>query len=376
MTPARDRVTGLRPTEATIDLGAIRDNVRALTPPSSRLMAVVKADAYGHGAVPVARAALEAGASWLCVALVEEGIELRDAGITAPILVLTEVPPGSERSALEARLTPPLYSGEALERLADAADGVPTPAVHVKLDTGMHRAGLAPEDAATFCRRVLDAGLDIEALWTHFATADDPENPFLDVQLQRFLDADRELRAAGIAVPLRHAANSAATLLRPDTHFDLVRVGIAIYGVPPRPALNAAAASLRPAMTVRSRVALIRRVPARDAVSYGLTYRLERDATIAVVPIGYADGYPRALSNAGQALIRGRRYPVAGRVTMDQTLIDCGDDEVCAGDEVVLLGRQGAEAITAGELADRAGTVGYEIVSRVGARVPRGYVEG
>jgi len=367
-------VTGLRPTEATIDLGAIRHNVSSLAPESAELMAVVKADAYGHGAVPVARAALESGAGRLGVALVEEGIELRREGITGPILVLTEFPPGSEGEALEAELTPTLGSQDGLRRLARAAQGMADQFVHVKLDTGMHRAGVAWQDAEVFCRDVDEAGFRIQGLWTHFATADEPENLFLDVQLERFKKAVAAVRASGIDVPMLHAANSAATVDRQDTHFDLVRVGIAMYGVSPGPSLDEACATLRPAMTLRSRIALTRRVPAGDAVSYGLTYRVDRDSTIATVPIGYADGYPRALSNAGRVLVRGRRYPVAGRVTMDQTLIDCGDDDVLAGDEVVLLGRQGAEEITAGELAGLAGTVGYEIVSRVGARVPRSYV--
>jgi alanine racemase len=374
MMPVFARATGLRPTEAIVDLGAIRDNVRALMPPSAGLMAVVKADAYGHGAVSVARVALEAGAEWLGVALVEEGIELRDAGITAPVLVLTECPPGSERAALDAGLTPALCSREALDRLAQAGGGAAPPGVHVKVDTGMHRAGIAPDEIVAFCREVRDAGLRIAALWTHFATADEPENPFLDVQLDRFTRAVSAVRAEGIEVPILHAANSAATMLRPDTHFDLVRVGIAMYGVPPAPALGGAA-SLRPVMTVRSRVAAVRRVPAGDAVSYGQTYRLDRDSTIATVPIGYADGYPRSLSNRAEVLIGGRRWRVAGTVTMDQTLIDCGDDHVALGDEVVLLGRQGSDEITAAEVARRAGTIGYEVVSRVGARVPRRYVD-
>ena len=375
MTTAAERSIGLRPTEATIDLGAIRANVSSLAPESAEMMAVVKADAYGHGAVPVARAALESGAGRLGVALVEEGVELRRAGIPGPILVLAEFPSGSERDALEAALTPSLSSRDGLRRLARAADGTSERSVHVTLDTGMHREGVAWTEAEGFCRSVAEAGLRLEGLWTHFATADEPENPFLDVQLERFTQAVTVVRASGIDVPILHAANSAATMRRPDTHFDLVRVGIAMYGVSPGAALDDAVSSLRAAMSLRSRVALTRRVPAGEAVSYGLTYRLERDSTIAAVPIGYADGYPRPLSNAGHVLIRGRRYPVAGRVTMDQTLIDCGDDDVAAGDEVVLLGRQGGEEITAGELAAMAGTVGYEILSRVGARVPRGYVE-
>jgi alanine racemase len=335
---------------------------------------VVKADAYGHGAVPVARAALEAGASWLAVALVEEGIALREADVGAPILVLTEFPPGSERDALEARLTPALYTQEGLRRLVGAPSGAPV-GVHVKLDTGMHRAGLPWTEAEAFCRDLLEAGLRVDALWTHFATADEPGNPFLDVQLRCFREAVAGVRAAGIEVPALHAANSAATMLRPDTHFDMVRVGIAMYGVSPGPALDAAAAPLRPVMSLSSRVAVSRRVPAGDAVSYGHTYRLGRDATIATVPVGYADGYPRSLSNRARVLIGGRRLPVAGTVTMDQLLVDCGDEDVCAGNEVVLLGGQGDERISAGELAAEADTIGYEIVCGVGARVPRRYVD-
>jgi alanine racemase len=372
---AGTHTSGFRPTVATVDLAAIRANVAALTPDSARSMAVVKADAYGHGAVPVARAALEAGASWLAVALVEEGIALREADVGAPILVLTEFPPGSERDALEAGLTPALYTQDGLRRLVGAVSGTDV-GVHVKLDTGMHRAGLPWTEAVVFCRDVLEAGLRIDALWTHFATADEPENPFLDVQLRCFREAVAGIRAAGIEVPALHAANSAATMLRPDTHFDMVRVGIAMYGVSPGPALDAAAALLRPAMSLSSRVAVSRRVPAGDAISYGLTYRLDRDATIATVPVGYADGYPRSLSNRARVLISGRPFPVAGTVTMDQLLVDCGDEEVCAGNEVVLLGGQGDERITVGELAGLAGTIGYEIVCGVGARVPRRYVDG
>jgi alanine racemase len=374
MTTKTGRAT-FRPTDAVVDLSAIRHNVSSIAPHSAELMAVVKANAYGHGAVPVARAALESGAGWLGVALVEEGIELHRAGVRGPILVLTELPPGSEGEALASDLTPTLSSQEGLRRLARAPQGMADRFVHVKLDTGMHRAGLPWRHAAVFCRDVEEAGLRIQGLWTHFASADEPEDPFLDVQLDRFNQAVAAVRASGIEVPILHSANSAATMLRPDTHFDLVRVGIAMYGVSPGPALDPAAAELRPAMTLRSRVVLTRRVPAGDAVSYGLTYRLERDATMATVPIGYADGYPRALSNRAEVLIGGRRLPVAGNVTMDQLLVDCGDEEVGTGDEVILLGRQGEEEITAAELADRAGTIGYEIVSRVGARVPRRYVD-
>ncbi|HEX9891192.1 MAG TPA: alanine racemase [Actinomycetota bacterium] len=355
-----------RPTEALVDLDAIRHNVRLLKPPSSELMAVVKADGYGHGAVPVARAAVEAGATWLGVALVEEGMTLREAGIEAPILTLSEWPPGSERDALAAGLTPTLYTERGLDALASVGVAV---RAHVKLDTGMHRVGLDPDKAEPFVRTAVERGIELEGLWTHFATADQPDDPSARGQLERFLSAAGDLARAGFRPRLRHAANSAATMTMPEAHLDLVRVGIAMYGL--RPSERVGAEGLRPAMSLRSRVSLVKRLPAGEAVSYGLRYRLEREATMATVPIGYADGYARALSNAGRVLIRGRRHPVAGTVTMDQILVDCGDHPVEPADEVVLFGRQGDEEVTADEVASWIGTIGYEVVCAVGARVPR-----
>jgi alanine racemase len=336
-------------------------------------MAVVKANAYGHGDIPVARAALEAGATWLGVALVEEGIRLREGGIDAAILVLTEFPPGSQKEALTAGLTPTLYSEEGVASVAEAAAtlGRACP-VHVKIDTGMHRVGLAPEAAPDLCRRVLEAGLDLEGVWTHLAVAEEPDHPSTRVQLDRFRRALGSLAEAGIRPRYRHAANSAAVLGLPQSHLDLVRVGIALYGVLPGPALEGKA-DLRPAMSLRSRVALVKRVAAGEGVSYGLTYRLERESTVATVPVGYADGYHRAASGRAEVLIGGRRYPVAGTVTMDQITVDCGDDPIRAGDEVVLFGAQGGERIRAEEVAGWAGTIGYEVVCAVSDRVPREY---
>ena len=365
-------MTRLRPTWIQVDLDAIRHNVRLLKPERAQLMAVVKADAYGHGDVPVARVALEAGATWIGVALVEEGLRLRDAGIDAPVLVLSEFPPGSERAALAAELTPSLYTDAGLARLTHAAQGREV-GVHVKVDTGMHRVGVYPPGATTgFVHRVAAASLRLDALWTHFASSTEDEKT-TRLQLKTFLAVVEDVRAAGHRPELLHAANSGAMILDPETHLDLVRPGIAIYGVEPGGGAGADL-GLRPALTWRSAVTMIRRLPAGEAVSYGHRYRLERDANIATVPVGYADGYPRLLSSRADVLIRGQRCHVAGSVTMDQLMVDCGDLEVEAGDDVVLLGRQGSQTVSAEELAGLAETIGYEIVAGIGGRVPREYL--
>jgi alanine racemase len=362
----------LRPTWVEVDLEAIRHNVRVLKPGNAQLMAVVKADAYGHGDVAVARAALEGGASWIGVALVEEGLRLRDAGIEAPILVMSEFPPGSEGAAIAAGLTPSLYSDAALERLSAAVAGRDV-GVHVKVDTGMHRVGVYPPEAtARFVDRVASAGLRVEALWTHFASSSEDEKTTL-VQLESFQATVEVVRAAGHTPALLHAANSGATILYPETHLGLVRTGIAIYGLGPAPGV-ADGLGLRPALTWRSKVVLTKRLPAGERVSYGHHYRLERDSNVATVPVGYADGYPRMLSSRADVVIRGHRCRVAGSVTMDQLIVDCGDVPVEPGDDVVLIGRQGDQTVTAEELARLAGTIGYEIVTGIGSRVPREHV--
>ena len=362
---------GYRPTWVEVDLDAIRHNARLLKPDGAELMAVVKANGYGHGDVEVARAAIEAGASWAGVALVEEGLRLRRTGVEVPILVLTELPPGSEPVALAHRLTPTLASGEGLERLAGAARG-PVP-VHVKVDTGMHRVGVwPPEDAAGFARRAQAAGLEVEGLYTHFARSEEDEVTTKE-QLARFLGAVEAVRAAGVSPRLVHAANSGATIRHPESHLDLVRPGIALYGIEPAPGVGGDL-GLRPALRWRSEVSSVKRLAAGEAISYGHRYRLERDAWVATVPVGYADGYPRGLTNVGEVLIGGRRHRVAGTVTMDQLVVDCADREVHPGQEVVLLGSQGEEAIDADGVGRLIGTIGYEIVTRIGPRVPRRYV--
>ena len=365
-----------RPTVAVVNLAAVRHNVRTLTPSGTGFMAVVKANGYGHGSVPVARAALEAGASWLGVALVEEGVALRDAGIDAPILVLTEFPRGSEKEALAAGLTPVLYTEDGIEGLAEAARSLKrSPEAHVKVDTGMHRVGLPPERAAAFLERLADRGVRAAGILTHFAKSEAPDDPATRQQLSTFGRLLQELAGRGMKPPLCHAANTAASMVIPESRLDLVRIGIGTYGIAPDPSL-AGIADLRPVMSLRSRVTLAKRVGRGHALSYGFTYRLGRDANIATVPVGYADGYARSLSNRAQVLIRGQRYPVVGTVTMDQLLVECGDDHVEPGDEVVLFGRQGQDEIRAEDVAAWWGTLGYEVVCAVSERVPREYVDG
>ncbi len=362
-----------RPTTAVVDLGAIRHNVALLKPPGAELMAVVKANGYGHGDVEVVRVALDAGATWVGVAFFEEGLRLREAGVEAPILVLSELSPGSEADALAAGLSPTLYTDAGLAGLAVPGRGAGGPVgVHLKLDTGMHRVGLAPGRAVEYARRMMAAGLQVEGVWTHFAKAEEPDDPSVMAQLGQLLDAVQRLEAAGIHPRYRHAANSAAIMTNPASHLDLVRLGVAMYGLPPAPDLPGTA-DLRPALKWVTRIHMTKRVAAGEGISYGLHYRLERESTIVTLPVGYADGYPRAAGPRARVLIRGRRYPLAGTVCMDQITVDCGDDPVETGDDVVLIGSQGHEEITAAELAAWAGTINYEVVCGISSRVPREY---
>jgi alanine racemase len=372
-------VTSYRPVWAEIDLDAVRANVRTLAGIArpAALMAVVKADGYGHGAVPVARAALDAGAAWLGVALVEEGAELRAAGIDAPVLVLSEPPAAAAPAVVALGLTPVVYTAAGIEALAKAvADSGADPlAVHLKVDTGMNRVGCTIDAAGVLAESIAARSeLRLEGVLTHLAVADEPGNPYTDEQLDRFDAVLEALRAAGVSFDLVHAANSAGLLeFGERARFDLVRCGITVYGVPPAPAL-AGRVPLRPAMALKARVSHVKRLGAGERVSYGLTYTMPRDGTVATVPIGYADGVPRALSaRGGEVLVGGARRPIAGTVTMDQLMVDVGDDPVEVGDEVALLGRDGDAEITADEWASRLGTIGYEIVCGIGARVPRSY---
>ena len=371
-------MSAYRPTGVEIDLDAIGHNVEVLgrlVAPAA-LMAVVKADAYGHGAVPVAQAALRAGAAALGVALVEEGVELRDAGIDAPIVVLSEPAAVAAPEVVARRLTPAVYTESGIDALAKAVanQGADPLGVHLKVDTGMHRVGAPPQRSVALGTRI-DAcpELVLEGVCTHFAVADVRESGYTERQLEAFRSTRADLAGVGVSWQVTHAANSAGAINFPESRFDLVRLGIAVYGVTPAPGVGTDL-GLQPALSLRSRVSHIKRVAAGERVSYGLRYELACDATIATVPIGYADGVPRNLGATGaEVLIRGRRVPIAGTVTMDQLMLDVGDLPVEVGDVVTLIGRDGDAAVTAEEWADHMGTIGYEIVCGIGPRVPREY---
>jgi len=361
---------------AEVDLDAIEHNVRTLRTAvePAALWAVVKADGYGHGAAPVTRAALRAGAAGVCVALVQEGVALRAAGIDAPILVLSEQPPAELAAAVSADLVSTVYRPEQVALLAAAADAAGVVhRVHLKVDTGMHRVGCDPDTAVTMAAAVrVCPSLVLDGVFTHLALADEPGDPFTAVQLARFDAVLAALADHDLLPPVVHAANSAGGLAHPSARHHLVRAGIAIYGISPGAGVDHLTGELRPALSLRARVTMVRRVAAGEGISYGLRHRVVADTTIATVPIGYADGVPRRLSAVGgQVLVGGRRRPIVGVVTMDQLMVDMGDDPVEVGDEVVLIGRQGDESIRAAEWAGLLGTIGYEIVCAISARIAR-----
>ncbi|MEV5413864.1 alanine racemase [Thermopolyspora sp. NPDC052614] len=368
------------PAEARVDLAAIAHNISVLRghAAGAEVMAAVKADGYGHGIVPCARACLAAGATRLGTALVSEALTLRAAGITAPILswILTPGEPLDEAVERDVELS----AGDPgiLDRIAEAARRTGrTARVHLKADTGISRGGapLALWPALLDRALAAQAGgvVEIVGLWSHFACADIPGHPSIAAQLAAFdeaLNLADKLGAAGSHV-IRHIANSAATITLPEARYDMVRPGIAVYGLSPIP--EAGDFGLRPAMTLVARLALVKRVPAGSGVSYGHLYVTDRETTLGLVPLGYADGVMRGLSNRGHVLAAGRRRRVAGRVCMDQFVIDLGDDPVAAGDEVILFGPGDDGEPTAQEWADSLGTISHEIVTRIGARVPRVY---
>lgn len=371
-----------RPVRAEIDLSAIASNVRAIKSvvgPRCRVMAVVKANGYGLGAPWVAAAALEGGASWLAVACVDEGIELRRAGYNVPILVMSYVPPEEAAAAVRHGLTLVLhraYTALALEEAA-RADGMPlgSVAVHIKVDTGLGRYGCAPDEFLPLAKEIMRLPhLRLQGLMTHFANADSPDLSFAREQMHRFACIQKQATEHGISFELVHAANSAAALALPEARLDMVRVGIMLSGHLPAAHLRDKI-SLTPALTLRTRLARVFEVNVGDAVGYGRTWQAQRPSVIGVAPLGYADGYRRVLSDRAQALVGGVRCPVVGRVSMDQAGIDLtAVPGVCEGDEVVLIGRQGSDEITADEVANWADTISYEIMCGLSERVPRLYI--
>ncbi len=371
-----------RSSRIVVDLDAIRHNVRWLTgiAAPARVMVVVKANGYGHGAVRVAEAALAAGAHGLCVALVQEGVELRRAGIEAPILVLSEQPREQVGEMVAHGLIATAYTVAFIDALADEARrrDVVGQEVHLKVDTGMNRVGARPAAAVELGGRVLARSpqLSLGGVFTHLACADDPNPAVTDDQIRRFDLVVDELRRAGVDPGWLHVANSAGAIAHPDARRDMVRAGIAVYGIAPDPNMDEACAGLRPALSLMSRVSYVKRVEAGEAISYGHRHRFDRATNVATVPIGYADGVPRRLSAVGGAvLIGGVRRPIVGVVTMDQLMVDMGEDRCEIGDEVVLIGRQGDRSVNANEWGAALGTIGYEIVCGLSARLAREYLD-
>ncbi|MDE0805795.1 MAG: alanine racemase [Acidimicrobiales bacterium] len=364
---------------ARVDLGAIIHNVAMVgdIAAPARVCAIVKADGYGHGSVPVARAALEAGATSLGVAQVGEARELRVAGIAAPLLVLSELAHDEIDAALAMELELVAHRPETIDALAGRATtlGVPPVPIHLKVDTGMRRVGCEPAEAADLAERIIAAtGLRLAGTMTHLARADEPGVPATDHQLDRFDRVLDDLDSRGIDPGIRHAANSAGAIAHERARYDMVRVGIATYGIPPSPSMPGLP-DLRPALRWTSAVRHVKAVGAGESVSYGHRHTFERDTVVATVPVGYADGFRRRLGLAGGAvLIGGRPCPVVGVVTMDQFVVDCGPDATASvGDEVVLIGDQGSARITADDVAGLLDTIGYEVVCDISSRVPRTY---
>jgi alanine racemase len=365
------------PLWAEIDLGAIRHNISVLKglAGGAQVMGVVKGYAYGHGNPGSAKAMLEAGATRLGVARVAEALHLREAGISAPIHVFTEATPESARTMVDKELTPTVYTQSFAEALSEAARAAGKEiAIHVKLDTGMHRVGLPAEGVGDAVRAISALpNLRIEGAWTHLAVADIPDHPFTRKQLDLYEELLRQVERAGVKIGLRHVANSAATLGLPESHYDMVRCGIAAYGLWPGEQL-VGSADLRAAMSLRARIGMVKTVAAGDALSYGLKYELQKTSRVITIPAGYADGYDRRLSGRADVLVGGRRFRVSGTVCMDQFMVDVGDDSVEVGEIATLLGRDGDEGVTAEELARHIGTINYEVTTRVPSRVPRVYL--
>ncbi len=378
------------PLRAEVDLGAIAENcrlVRRTVAGNTRIMAVVKADGYGHGAVPAARTALDSGADCLAVARVDEALALRRAGIGADILIFGATSPDRTDELLEHDLIQTVFDPDTAKALSHRADSLGGALrVHLKVDTGMGRLGLVtvneggtrigPEGEALARAQAIAElpGLVLEGAYTHFARADEPDRDFTRLQLDRFLSFLHCLKERGIEIPLRHAANSAALLAMPETHLDLVRPGLMLYGLTPLVGRSPEELGLTPALSLKARLALVKRVGPGFPVSYGSKYAAEGGTWLGTLPVGYADGYRRCLSPQAEALFRGRRARVAGQVCMDQTVVDLGEaEDPQAGEDVVLLGEDGGDRVSAEELAGICRTISYEVVTALTSRVPRVY---
>jgi alanine racemase len=377
--------------KAEIDLKAIASNVkelRRITHPKARLMAVVKANGYGHGAAEVAQCALRNGAAALGVARIDEGIGIREAGVQAPILIFGYTHPRRAADLLKYDLTQTVYTLASAQAFSQTAPSRKKIKVHLKVDTGMGRLGLLPHNFKSDHSAAINAdaiketlaiaglkGLELEGIFTHFANADSANKSYAEKQIQLFMNFLEQLNQAGLNPPVRHAANSAALIDLPQSHFDMVRAGIAIYGLYPSNEVQKKKVNLKPAMALKTSIIHLKRVPAGFYVSYGITHKTRKPTAIATVAVGYADGLNRLLSSRGQMLVHGRRVPIIGRICMDLTLLDVGGiEKLQIGDEVVIFGQQGNETLTVDEMAASLNTINYEIVSTITARVPRVYL--
>ena len=367
-----------RPTRILVDLDAITHNLGAIRKRVGvPVMGIVKAEAYGHGLVPVARHLQAQGVDQLGVAFLEEGIALRQAGITLPILVLGGIfgPQAADLIAHDLEVT--VSSLDKLRQVEAAAGSLGRKAiVHLKVDTGMERIGVHSYSCAALIEAaVASQWCTIKGIYSHLACSDDPSSPMTALQVERFAEACAHFERLGAPMPLRHLANSGGVLHFPETWLDMVRPGIVLYGVLPDPA-SQRSMDLRPALSLVSQVVYFKVVRAGNPVSYGATWAPAADTRVVTVPIGYGDGWPRALSSRGQVLVRGHRYPVVGRICMDQFMVDIGCDSAWNEDEVVLVGTSGAEKITVEDVALAAGTIGYEILTGLNGRIPRAYRGG
>lgn len=369
----------LRPTTAFVDLDALRRNLAGLKAKvgSARIMAIVKANAYGHGLVPVSRALLRFGADALGVAFLEEGIALRRAGVRAPVVVLGGIIGNQISHFLEYDLEITASSAFKMGQIEEVAKSMnKTARIHLKVDTGMERIGMHWDTAASlFAAAVRSPHVEIAGVFSHLANSDAHAPDFTRLQLERFLEATSFFERMGLPTPPRHLANSGAILQHPDTYFDMVRPGISLYGIYPSREVQRTVA-LEPVLSLATRVVYFKVVRAGSPVSYDGTYVPQADTRVVTLPVGYGDGYSRGLSSRASVLIHGKRHPVVGRVTMDATMVELGSDSAYNGDEVVLIGRQGQEAIDCEELAEHLGTIPYEVLTNINTRVPRVYVEG
>ncbi len=368
---------------AEIDLDAIAHNVREIrriTNKRAEILAAVKADAYGHGVMETVRTMLENGVTQLAVSMLDEAIQLRKLGINVPILILSYTDPVRAEEIIQNEVTQTVFSHDLAEALSAAAvrQGRNIK-IHVKVDTGMTRVGFMPGYSAV--KNVLQISrlpnIIVEGLFTHFASADEKDRSYTQMQFEKFMSICSELGRVGVHIPIKHACNSAGIIEYPEMHLDMVRPGIILYGIYPSEDVNRSKIALKPAMTLKANVILVKDVEKDTCISYGRIFKTERESRIATIPIGYADGYTRLLSNKGQVLVNGQKAPVVGRICMDQCMVDVTDisGNVGVGDEVVLFGRQGGQEISVGEIASLVGTISYEMLCIIGKRIPRVYIQ-